>query len=100
MTPGTSKRIRLEVALQRPQDIPECLELFRRQCVSEVLLDGPHVRRRRPPEDSRSISSQGDLGTPVVGGAVVAPDQMPSFHPSELMREPASLPIDGARQLG
>jgi hypothetical protein len=83
--PGTSNRIRAKMALQRPQDIAERLELFSRQCISEVLFDGPHMRRRRPPEDPRTVSSQGDLSASAVGGTVVAADQAPLLHPSELM---------------
>src|SRR5437868_1406226 len=38
------------------------------------------------------------LGTATVGGAVVAPDEAASLHPSEVMGQPASLPLDDCRQ--
>jgi len=85
ITPGTSNQTRVEMALQRLEDLGERLELFRRQCISEVFLYGPHVGRSRPPEDPCPVPSEGNLSTSAVGGAVVAADQTPLLHPSELM---------------
>jgi len=89
----------MEMVLQRLQDILERLELLRRQGVGEVLLYSPYMGRGRTPEDPRSLCSQDDLGSAVVGGAVLTADQVPSLHPFEVMGQPASLPIDGHGQL-
>ncbi len=76
----------MEMVLQRAQDIRERLELLWCQRVSEVLLYRPHVGRGRAPEDSCSVSSQGDLSAAAVGGAIVTADKPPSLHPPEVMR--------------
>src|SRR6266853_6640940 len=64
-----------------------------------MLLDGPQVGRTRTPERRCTAFRERYLGTATVGGAVVAPDEAASLHPSEVMGQPASLPLDGRRQL-
>jgi hypothetical protein len=90
----------VEMVPQRLQDVGERLELLGRQGVSEVPLDGSHMGNGRTPEHPRSDLCERDLSTAAVGGAVVAADQTTPLHPSEVVGQPASLPIDGRRQLG
>jgi hypothetical protein len=75
----------MEMVLQRPQDIGERIELLSCQGVSEVLFYGSHMGRSRAPEDPRSLCSQDDLSTAVVGGAVLTADQTPSLHPLQVV---------------
>src|SRR3984893_4338573 len=64
-----------------------------------MLLDGSQVGRTRTPERRCAAFRERYLGTATVGGAVVAPDEAALLHPSEVMGQPASLPLDGRRQL-
>ena len=89
----------MEMALERLQDIGERLQLLGGQRVDKVLLDGPQVGRARAPERRCAAFRQRHLGTATVGGAVVAPDEAASLHPSEVMGQPTALPVDGRRQL-
>ena len=73
------------MVLQRRENAGERIELFRGECVCEVLLDRSDVGRGRAPENPRSLGCQDDLGAPVVGGAVLPADQVPSLHPLEVM---------------
>src|SRR6266498_1767010 len=98
--PGRRNRqIWVEMVLQRLQNVGERLELLGRQGVSEVLLDNPHVECSRTAEHPRSVVDERDLSTAAVSNAVVATNQTAPLHPSQVMRQPAPLPIDGRRQL-
>src|SRR5207245_6766869 len=66
---GLGNQIRLEMVLQRSQDVGERRKLLRRQRIGEMPLDRPHVWRGGPPEDARALGGQGDLGSPTVSGA-------------------------------
>ncbi|HEX6483266.1 MAG TPA: hypothetical protein VF043_30855 [Ktedonobacteraceae bacterium] len=95
----TSAHLSMEMALERLQDIGERLQLLGCQRVNKMLLDGPQVGRTRTPERRCTAFRERHLGTATVGGAVVAADEAASLHPSEVMRQPAALPLDGRRQL-
>src|SRR5438067_10818960 len=95
---ATSAHLSLEMALERLQDIGERLQLLGCQRVNKMLLDGPQVGCTRTPERRCAVFRERHLGTATVGGAVVAPDEAPSLHPSEVMGQPAALPLDGRRQ--
>lgn len=75
----------MKMNVQRPQDAGELIELFRRQRVSEMPLDGPHMGRSGPPEDPRSLCGQDDLSTAAVRRAFITADQTASLHPFEVM---------------
>src|SRR5215472_6663566 len=94
---ATSTHLDMEMALERLQDIGKRLQLLGGQRVNKMLLDGPQVRRTRPPECRCSCFGERHLGTATVGGAVVAPDEAALLHPSQVMGQPAALPLDGRR---
>src|SRR5260370_22001568 len=95
---ATSAHLSMEMALERLQDIGERLQLLGCQRVNKMLLDSPQVGRTRTPERCCAAFRERHLGTSTVGGAVVTPDEATSLHPSEVMGQPASLPLDGCRQ--
>src|SRR5260370_19461796 len=96
---ATSAHLSMEMALERLQDIGERLQLLGCQRVNKMLLDSPQVGRTRTPERRCAALRERHLGTATVGGTVVAPDEAASLHPSEVMGQPASLPLDGRLQL-
>src|SRR5260370_22891928 len=96
---ATSTHLSMEMALERLQDIGECLQLLGCQRVNKMLLDGLQVRHTRTPERRCAAFRERHFGTSTVGGAVVASDEATSLHPSEVMGQSASLPLDGRRQL-
>src|SRR5260370_8934192 len=96
---ATSAHLCLEMVLERVHDIGERLQVLGCQRVSKMLLDGPQVRRTCTPERRCAAFRERDLGTATVGGAVVAPDEAALLHPSEVMGQPTSLPLDDCRQL-
>src|SRR2546421_1227601 len=95
---ATRAHLSLEMALERLQDIGERLQLLGCQRVNKMLLDGSQVGRTRAPERRCAAFRERHFGTAIVGGAVVAPDEAASLHPSEVMGQPASLPLDDLRQ--
>src|SRR5258708_14377561 len=94
---AASAHLSMEMALERLQDIGERLQLLGCQRVNKMLLDGPQVRRTRTPERPRAAFRERHLGTATVSGAVVAPDEAASLHPSEMMVHPSSPPLGVAR---
>src|SRR5207248_11479141 len=82
---ATSAHLFMEMALERLQDIGERLQLLGSQRVNKMLLDGPQVGRTRTPERLGAAFRERHLGAATVGGAVVAPDEAASLHPSKVM---------------
>src|SRR5258708_35017721 len=95
----TSAHLYMEMLLERLQDIGERLQLLRGQRVYKMLLDSPQVGCARSPECRHAVFRKQDLGSAIVGSAVLTPDEPALLHPSKVMGQPAALPLDGRRQL-